>query len=74
MKLCYITVDGSKSLRIREAEKQIDKAIDIYNNIRLHSSCEMLTPMEAHRKGSGPLKKLWRQRKAVKSNNKDESP
>lgn len=55
----------------KEAKQHIDKAVSIYNNLRLHSSCEMLTPAEAHHKGSGPLKKLWRQRKP-KSNNKDE--
>lgn len=37
----------------------IEKSIAAYNCIRPHSSCDYLTPQEAHKK-SGPLKKRWK--------------
>lgn len=46
-----------------QASELIGRAVHIYNTRRPHRSCDMLTPMEAHEKGSGPLKKLWKQRK-----------
>lgn len=42
-----------------EAKQGITKAIDIYNSVRLHASCDMLTPVEAHTK-QGELKKHWK--------------
>ena len=45
----------------KEAYQKIDKAISIYNTKRLHLSCGMLTPSEAHKKG-GPFKKMWYKR------------
>lgn len=41
------------------AQKSVAKAIAVYNSVRLHSSCDMLTPMEAHQK-KGELKKHWK--------------
>lgn len=38
---------------------RIQKSIAAYNAIRPHSSCDYLTPLEAHQK-SGPLKKRWK--------------
>lgn len=49
-----------------EAKQSIDRAVEIYNQERPHSSVELLTPQEAHKKGKGPLKKLWKQRKKTK--------
>lgn len=49
-----------------EASNAVEKAIRIYNEQRPHLSCNMLTPKEAHQQKSGPLKKLWRQRKKGK--------
>ena len=46
----------------KEALNRIKKAINIYNTKRLHLSCGMLTPEEAHKKG-GPLIKMWSKRK-----------
>lgn len=46
-----------------QAVELIGRAVHIYNTRRPHRSCNMLTPREAHDKGSGPLKKLWKQRK-----------
>ena len=37
----------------------VSKAILIYNSLRPHSSCEMLTPLHAHHQ-QGQLKKLWK--------------
>lgn len=41
------------------AKEGVDAAILIYNSVRLHSSCDMLTPEAAHTK-EGPLKKHWK--------------
>ena len=38
--------------------KTVSECIDIYNNIRPHSSCDFLTPEQAH-KETGILKKRW---------------
>ena len=46
-----------------QAEKDIVRANNIYNEERPHKSCGMLTPSQTHRTSKGPLKKLWRQRK-----------
>lgn len=45
--------------RFEEAKKSVGKAITVYNTVRLHSSCDMLTPIEAHKK-EGELKKHWK--------------
>lgn len=42
-----------------DAQKSVAKAIAIYNSLRPHSSCNMLTPNEAHKK-EGELKKHWK--------------
>lgn len=39
--------------------KELGKAIEKYNTLRPHLSCEMLTPQEAH-KAHGNLKRLWK--------------
>ncbi|PCJ62332.1 MAG: hypothetical protein COA79_04510 [Planctomycetota bacterium] len=43
------------------ARQRIAKAINIYNNKRLHLSCGLLTPNQAHIQGKG-LKKMWKKR------------
>jgi putative transposase len=50
---------------VQAARQAIDRAVRIYNEQRPHFSCNLLTPDEAHQKGLGVLKKLWRQRKYV---------
>jgi putative transposase len=42
-----------------DARSSIKKAENIYNTLRPHSSCNMLTPIEAHKK-QGELKKHWK--------------
>jgi putative transposase len=42
-----------------EAKKSVAKAISVYNALRPHSSCDMLTPEQAHTK-KGVLKKHWK--------------
>ena len=39
--------------------KELSKAIEKYNTLRPHLSCEMLTPQEAHR-AQGNLKRMWK--------------
>jgi len=42
----------------KTAQNSVSKAISIYNNIRLHSSIEMLTPEQAHTM-KGEFKRRW---------------
>ena len=42
-----------------EAAKNIDSAIGTYNNERLHSSIDMLTPQQAHHL-KGVIKRRWK--------------
>jgi transposase InsO family protein len=41
----------------KQAEREINKTIWIYNNLRPHDSCNKLTPIQAHTKESIKLKK-----------------
>lgn len=60
----------SKFQSIEEAKLHVNEAILIYNDIRPHLSCNLMTPHEAHINGEGQLKRLWRQRiKRNKSTN-----
>jgi putative transposase len=43
----------------QEAQKSVAKAIAVYNALRPHSSCDMLTPEQAHTK-EGVLKRHWK--------------
>jgi transposase InsO family protein len=45
-----------------QAQERISQIINTYNKVRLHASCNMLTPMEAELH-KGKLKKRWRKRK-----------
>jgi len=51
-----------------ETGKRIEKAIQAYNQLRPHSSCDFLTPEKAHLK-TGLLKKRWNIRKNQKHEN-----
>lgn len=42
-----------------QANQAIKEAVDIYNNERLHSSLDMLTPAQAHLR-TGELKRRWK--------------
>jgi putative transposase len=46
----------------QQAVDAVNKAIDAYNRIRPHMSCNFLTPNQAHQK-VGPLIKKWKKRK-----------
>ncbi len=43
----------------KEAREAVDRAVNIYNHLRPHSSIENLTPAEAHTR-SGKLNRLWK--------------
>jgi putative transposase len=47
---CYPTIE--------KASEAVASIISIYNNKRLHASCDYLTPSQAHER-SGVLKKHW---------------
>jgi putative transposase len=49
----------SSQLGFEETNSQVEKSIHAYNNIRPHSSCDYLTPEQAHQR-SGLLKKRWK--------------
>lgn len=42
-----------------EASRAVDRAVGVYNQLRPHSSVEMLTPAEAHTR-KGPLQRHWK--------------
>lgn len=42
-----------------EAEMAVIKGVSAYNNVRLHASCDYLTPSLAHSK-TGPLARRWK--------------
>lgn len=49
----------SSQFGFEETNSLVEKSINAYNNIRPHSSCDYLTPEQAHQK-SGVLKKRWK--------------
>lgn len=46
----------------KQAEEAVDNAIKKYNELRIHDSCNRLTPMQAHEE-NGVLKKYWKPKK-----------
>lgn len=44
---------------MRSASRDVEKAIDIYNRLRPHSSVNMLTPEQAHRQ-NGEIRRRWK--------------
>lgn len=52
---------------INQAREAVNKSIDTYNNFRPHSSCDNLTPQQAHQ-GEGPLKQRWSKNRYKKRN------
>jgi len=42
-----------------EAKEEVDRAVGIYNNLRPHLSCDLLTPAEAHLR-TGELTRRWK--------------
>lgn len=49
-----------------EAVAAVNNAIDYYNKVRPHMSCNDLTPEQAHLT-SGPLRRKWKAKKAIKN-------
>ena len=43
----------------KQAKKEIENILHLYNHERPHSSCSMLTPAKAHQTKE-PLKKMWK--------------
>lgn len=41
------------------AAQQVDNAVDTYNRLRLHSSCDYFTPNQAYTKAAGKLRHRW---------------
>ncbi len=52
---------------IENAKYEVAKAIDIYNRIRPHSSCNYLTPHQAHQQ-QGALKTKWKKKPPMAEN------
>lgn len=55
-------IDYEKYATFSQAKERIDQIINIYNTMRPHASCDMLTPQQAE-KQVGVLKKRWKKRK-----------
>ena len=47
-----------------QAKQAVDRAINIYNNLRPHASCDYMTPEQAHQV-KGKIRKRWKQRELV---------
>lgn len=45
---------------LAQAQQAVHQAVDTYNRLRLHSSCDYLTPDQAYQKATGELKKRWK--------------
>ena len=50
---------GNTFSSFEQAKEAVDKAVNAYNNLRPHDSCNRLTPVMAHEQ-TGLLKKLWK--------------
>lgn len=48
-----------------QAKQAVDNAVSKYNEIRIHDSCNRLTPLMAHEQ-KGILKKYWKKKKYAK--------
>lgn len=48
-------------LGLEQTNRKIEESIEAYNNLRPHSSCDFLTPQQAHLK-TGFLNKRWKNR------------
>ncbi len=42
----------------KTAKRKVKKAVHLYNSLRLHASCNWMTPLQAH-ECSGPIKRRW---------------
>ncbi|KAA6440924.1 transposase [Dyadobacter flavalbus] len=51
-------LENRSFLSHQQAFQEIEKAIKSYNQLRPHSSCDYLTPKQAHLRG-GNLRKKW---------------
>ncbi|MNK08283.1 Integrase core domain protein [compost metagenome] len=49
------------------AKQAVDRAVEIYNGLRPHASCDYLTPLQAEQK-TGALKKRWKESKLTWTN------
>jgi putative transposase len=56
-----------------EAVEAVDGAIDKYNHLRPHASCDYLTPAAAHEQ-SGILRKRWKNKRYTKAAATDQTP
>ena len=50
---------GEGFLNQQQAHKWIEESVKLYNNLRPHLSCGMLTPVQAHQ-ANVPLKRYWK--------------
>ena len=46
-----------------QAQQAVNLAVETYNQLRVHSSCDYLTPNQAYNKACGHLKQRWKQPK-----------
>lgn len=60
---------GNVFISYDQAEESVRVAINTYNTIRPHSSCNYLTPEQAHQQ-KGILRKRWKKKIRIESENK----
>jgi transposase InsO family protein len=46
-----------------QAQQAVEKAVDTYNRLRIHSSCDYLTPDQAYSRAIGTLRQRWKSNK-----------
>lgn len=64
-------INNMEIKNLSQGRKIVSKVVNLYNNVRPHSSIGMMTPAEAHQK-PGKLNKLWKnyyKRKEVRDEN-----
>lgn len=52
-------------INFEQAKIEVDIAVKTYNELRIHDSCNRLTPIQAHEE-KGALKKFWKKKKIEK--------
>ena len=56
----------------KEAESAVNQSITTYNQLRLHSSCNYMTPDQAYKTASGKMSRRWKNRKKMAVNLKQD--
>lgn len=64
---------GETFFSFKQAQQVVKQAVDIYNRLRLHSSCDYLTPNQAYGRAVGILRQRWKSNKKHVNCKQDEA-